>query len=448
MNKVKKYRQYFTPPSLADFMVNLIPTDDIKSVIDLSMGECGLLESAKKRWENASLYGADIDESLISEINKKAPYIHTYCADSLSEDITNWKEYHDIVKGNGFDLAIANPPFNFRDQAEARIGNHSQTLPIEIRFLLKYIQITKSGGYICIILPYGFLSLDLYKKLRRALLSKVYICRIIKLFDNCFKKIDANTCLVVMQKKSTENQFVQKTINIEYLDEDYSLTSFDKIPVTNSTDRLDLEYNSFLQYFPNILKTSKFPVHPIGTYVIECKRGKTLANHKDLLSTHGIRFLHTTDLRLLDIVETSATYVTNNTNYFDNSVVCSGDILIGRVGKACIGKIAVVTTAESKAVISDCIWSLKTKDIDPYYLAIFFASKYGQIQFKGIAKGSCSKYITQKDLLKISVIVPSEEKQRIFRDKYLSILKTYKVSDRDTFIKQLIADLEFFLEKR
>lgn len=48
-------------------MVNLIPDDSIRSVVDLSMGECGLLEEAKKRWENAVLYGADIDETLIKK---------------------------------------------------------------------------------------------------------------------------------------------------------------------------------------------------------------------------------------------------------------------------------------------------------------------------------------------------------------------------------------------
>ena len=46
-------------------MVNMIPDDRIKTVIDLSMGECGLLEKAKDRWPDARLYGADIDEELI-----------------------------------------------------------------------------------------------------------------------------------------------------------------------------------------------------------------------------------------------------------------------------------------------------------------------------------------------------------------------------------------------
>lgn len=42
------YKQYFTPDRLAEYMVNIIPDEFIGSVVDLSMGECGLLEEAKK----------------------------------------------------------------------------------------------------------------------------------------------------------------------------------------------------------------------------------------------------------------------------------------------------------------------------------------------------------------------------------------------------------------
>ena len=66
MNLVKDYKQYFTPDKLAAYMVSIIPDDTIEAVVDLSMGECGLLEEAKKRWSNAELYGADIDKELIN----------------------------------------------------------------------------------------------------------------------------------------------------------------------------------------------------------------------------------------------------------------------------------------------------------------------------------------------------------------------------------------------
>ena len=98
MTPVKDYKQYFTPDRLAEYMVDIIPDETIKTVVDLSMGECGLLDKAKKRWPDARLYGADIDQNLILKINKKSPYIKTFHGDSLSVDLENWKSYNKIVK--------------------------------------------------------------------------------------------------------------------------------------------------------------------------------------------------------------------------------------------------------------------------------------------------------------------------------------------------------------
>lgn len=47
MSLAKDYKQYFTPDRLAEYMVSIIPEDTIKTVVDLSMGECGLLEKQK-----------------------------------------------------------------------------------------------------------------------------------------------------------------------------------------------------------------------------------------------------------------------------------------------------------------------------------------------------------------------------------------------------------------
>ena len=200
MNVKKDYKQYFTPDRLAAYMVNIVPDERISSIVDLSMGECGLLEEAKKRWENAVLYGADIDEALIKKINKRSPYIHTFLGDSLSVSIENWNGYNLIANGIGFDLAIANPPFNFYDQKELWLNEERLSLPIEMRFFLKYIDIVKEEGYICIILPYGFLSSNLYDNFRMKILSKVTIIKIIKIFNKCFDKIDADTCMILMKK--------------------------------------------------------------------------------------------------------------------------------------------------------------------------------------------------------------------------------------------------------
>ncbi len=448
MNRYKSYKQYFTPPKLADFMVEMIPENNITSVIDLSMGECGLLESAKKRWGNATFLGADIDETLLNEIHKRSPYIHTFACDSLDSAINNWHIYQNFLERSKFDLVVANPPFNYYDQKSIQVSSGKNiTVPIEIRFLLKYIDITRDSGYISIILPYGFLSLDLYYDLRLYILSKVKILNVVKLFEKCFDNIDADTCLILMKKKSYENNDIQSHLDIVYLDENYKCYMNESIEINANCSRLDFEHYRLMNSFYALKKSDSLTQSKLSEVIVECKRGRTLTNRKDLISSKGIRFIHTTDVKFLQIDNKNPRFVSRCSKYFENAIVNPEDILLGRVGKACIGKVSIIPKSNNKAVISDCIFSIKVKNIDPYYLSLYLASAYGQIQLKAFSKGSCSKYITKEDLLNILILVADSTTQEYFREKYMEILSLRGRVNKRLYIDKLIIELENMLGK-
>jgi len=442
-----KHKQYFTPEILSNFMVSLIPDDNINTVIDLSMGECALLESAKKRWNNASYLGSDIDEILLRKIHQKSPYIKTFLGDSLGNEINFWEEYYSIISKNGFDLALANPPFDFLNRKLVNIGSKNLLFPIEIHFLLKYIEIVREGGYICIILPYGFLSLELYNDLRIEILEKVVIHKIIKIFDNCFKKINTDICLLLLQKKEKKSKSIQTNITVEYLDNNYNLQGHTRIDISQSK-RFDLEYYHFLQEFQILQDSCKYPISILKEFIVNSKRGRTLANNKDLIVENGTRFLHTTDLKYLYISNKNKRYVKEKSQYFERNYIQVENILIGRVGRKCIGKIAIVTEEFKNSVISDCIICLDIKNIDPYYLTIYLATKYGQIQLKGISRGSGSKYITVKDLQNLKVIIPPENIQKKFRKKYIHLIEKKEEVEYERFFKNMILKLELELERK
>lgn len=447
MNLVKDYKQYFTPEKLAAYMVSLVPDEDMKSIIDLSMGECGLLEEAKKRWENAELYGVDIDKELIKEINEKSPYIRTFHGDSLSTELTGWKSYHKIVREKGFDLAIANPPFNFYDQAEIEMNKTKMVLPIEIRFLLKYIDIVKENGYICIILPYGFLSLDLYKNLRMQLLKMVIFVKVIKIFDRCFEKIDADTCLILLKKRKKDEKNIQTEISIEYLDSSYNLSN-KQIAFINQVDRWDLEYHNWLKQKSMIIRNTSFKSDTLANYIKICRRGKSLTKNKELLSDDGIRFIHTTDVKKLYITNKDKKYVLNNNNFFENAVLHENDVLLGRVGQGCIGKVSIIFKRYPKMFFSDCLFAIETQNINPYYLTLFLASEFGQMQFKGLAKGSCSKYITRETLFDICILVPDEQVQDYFGNKYKKLLSKPGRTNKEKLLNDLLEELNGVMKKK
>lgn len=212
--------------------------------------------------------------------------------------IEKWNGYNEIIKERGFDLAIANPPFNFYDQKELWLNEKKLSLPIEIRFLLKYIDIVREEGYICIILPYGFLSLDLYEEFRMKILKKVTILKIIKIFENCFDKIDADTCLVLMKKNKDDWMNVQEEITIEYLSDEYQLLN-KHIVITSKAKRWDLEYQKMLSN--KFSYSAKFRKVELNNFIKDCRRGKSITKNMNMLSEKGVRFIHTTDVKKLYI---------------------------------------------------------------------------------------------------------------------------------------------------
>lgn len=448
MNLVKDYKQYFTPEKLAKYMVSIIPEQIITNVVDLSMGECGLLEEAKVRWHNAELYGVDIDKMLIKKIRVKSPYINTFHGDSLSHKLDGWDKFNSIANGKGFDLAIANPPFNYFDQKYVLMQDAQRyLLPIEMRFLLKYIDIVRCNGYICIILPYGFLSLDAYNQFRAELLKRVEILKIVKIFDGCFEKIDADICLILMKKKNKDEKNIQDEICIEYLDSNYQVCNSMYADV-KTCNRWDMEYQDIQAQSKIFENNSEYRKTSFRQYIYSCRRGKTVAKHEEFVCEDGKRYIHTTDVKKLYIDNNTSRFVNNDTHYFDHAFLHEKELVVGRVGRGCIGKIAIVHKKYPRMIFSDCIYAICLQGVNPYYMALFLATDIGQKQLKGAAKGSCSKYITYEELRNITVFVPDREQQDQWAGQYMKILSKPGRVNKEILLNALVEKLDEDIGKK
>lgn len=445
-DNVKRFKQYFTPDTLAEYMVRLIPNTNIQSVVDLSMGECGLLEKAKKRWHDADYYGADIDELLLKKIKNKCPYIHTYFGDALSIDTAKWDEYRKVIERGGFDLVLANPPFDFYNKIKTKIGKNYLSVPIEIRFLLNYLKIVRCGGYVCIILPYGVLSARRYIELRRELLKETRIRKIICLYNGCFDGIDANTCILLLQKKERKGK-TQNDIRVEKINYLLKTEKEYMLRLSNSY-RWDLEYAGYHGSI-KIKHMSQFKELKLRSIVEECHRGKSLALNPEAEAEKGRRFLHTTDIRTLYLDNKVKRYVKNRDRYFNNAILQEGDILIGRVGENCYRKIYVARKSDRSFCYSDCLIRLHCEGINPYYLGVYFASEHGQKSLKSLQKGSCSKYIDMGELLDLNILVPDLYLQREFASRLKRVISAkgrFKPETREKKISSIVDSLNVLIE--
>ena len=98
--------------------------------------------------------------------------------------------------------------------------------------------------------------------------------------------------------------------------------------------------------------------------------------------------------------------------------------------------------------LSDCLFAIETKNINPYYLTLFLASEFGQMQLRGLAKGSCSKYITQEGLFSICILVPDKNIQDYFGNKYKMLLSKPGRIDKERLFTNLLEELNEVIKKK
>lgn len=62
-NEMQNYK-FYTPPMLAECLINLLPSKEYNQVIDICCGSQNLLKAAKKRFVCAHYVGGDIDANV------------------------------------------------------------------------------------------------------------------------------------------------------------------------------------------------------------------------------------------------------------------------------------------------------------------------------------------------------------------------------------------------
>ncbi|GEM_PF-1453047 len=422
MTKEKSiYKQYFTPENIAELMIEYIPEIDIENAIDLAVGDGKLLKAVSNKYTNAHLYGADIDYNVINLLkqDKSLKNINLWNGDSLDDDINRWRAYNNIISSKKFSLTVGNPPFDYFNKKnmdrESKI-KHS----VEIGFLLKYIDITRYGGYIAIILPNGILSNPKYKSIRELILKRTYIECIIGLYKNSFKEVSADISILILKK--TESNEIQKSINIKKVDQYFNEENI-YVYGYEAIERLDFEYYKMKKQIDEMLDVIPYEMVRLRDIVETCIRGTTITDKKECVSNEGIPFIHTTEINNIMIRKNKLKYIDLKYEYkFERGKLQMGDVLVARVGSNCIKKIGIVSNKFEEGISSDCLFILRDLKVNPYYLALYLRSKFGYSQLECAKRGSCSKFITKEDILNILIPVIPDNLQKKFEYNIKSLL--------------------------
>jgi len=461
----KNYNQYFTPGIAVKKALKFISTTNAVNIIDPAVGNGIFLKVASKIWNNAKLFGIDIDSSVIQKLKRaKIPNFLYLTSDSLSKEIWETPEIKKIISNGGFDLVMGNPPFSSWFQrikepsvlANYRLAHRNSKLmrgqAIEVLFLELFIRLAQNGGYIVIVLPDGILSNPQYRYVREFILKETEVKHIISLPRNIFRETSAKTSILILEKK--RNNSLGNLAHLYDFQKVGILNNAIEVKSDNLVNRMDYYYYHNLKHSSlNELMNRGVKFIALKNFVVYCKTGKTLYGKGRKFADKGLRFLHATNITEIGInYKRNEKFIDPSSKMnFPNAYAKVEDILFVRVGVGCAGRMAIVDAKEDEGIATDYIHIFRVKKIHPYFLVVYLKTKFGKDSINLLKHGVGTVSINKTDLLSIPIPVISTEIQKEIGDKYEEILREYRfnvLNDRDLSIcKIMIENLTINLEK-
>lgn len=217
--KTKELGQFFTHPEVAHFMAQLVNPKDGEHIIDPACGDGEFLDNIYKINPNANTYGCEIDEVFFEEAKERNPHSNIFYHNGLYSNalFEGETDITEEIPNDFFDTVIANPPFNglknkvtekeILDLYETAMKENKvrPAQSIEILFLERFVNLLKTNGRFCIIIPEGILSDQRLTYLRNWLYERLSIEAVISLpkrgiFGNAY----VNVVILCGKKKPVE----------------------------------------------------------------------------------------------------------------------------------------------------------------------------------------------------------------------------------------------------
>ena len=358
----------------------------VSSVVDLGFGDGSLSKAVNSHFPMAYYYMVDIDNSMCDNIVQFSKNMDIVNADVTSDSFAGGAK---ALAGH-FDYSICNPPYEQIICSDAHrqllLQNHfvktanMKRLSMAVIFLVYNLMFLKEFGKLSILLPDGILTRKDYQPVREDFVENYHIEQIIQVSDNSFEQTEARTHIVILTKESIKSN----SVSICLSNSDGKIIDEMFVAPKSLINRMDYAYHKWGKGIIDDCST-------INHSTIEIKRGHH--SYKELRVNGNLPFFHSVDFN----DQVSLSFDDNNYESYQNPVVaCEGDILMCRVGKRCVGKIAFV--AQGSIVVSDCIYRIRVSEENRMRIIQFFNSPEGREWIKIMSHGVCSKVISKFDL--------------------------------------------------
>ncbi|MGE6982887.1 N-6 DNA methylase [Kluyvera intermedia] len=386
--------RYFTSEKVGQLLIDSMRNVTPSLVLDLGTGDGALSAAASKQWLNAHFMTVDIDlaaQSKISHLGAKERFTHT-TADALRHDLPNLLN----LSLASTDAAVCNPPYLrpkwsddfssiLRDAGLDDVMFSKKDISTELLFIAQNLRFLKNGGVLGLILPDGIVSGEKYIGLRKKLLDEHSVESIIELPRRVFRRTDAKTHILVLNKNGKTND----KLTLQRVDENCNFSRPLIIPAFNAHNRLDYSYHA--NFFHE-----KHGVQ-VKNIVSKLMRGRTTSSERKS-KTYPV--FHTSDMKHGDL-NIPQEFVISKASCLPGEVVAmEGDILLSRVGRNLTDKICIVS--KGNVVVSDCIFVLRVPMEYRSKLVSYLVSNEGKTYLNALSHGVGAKFLTQSAILNLT----------------------------------------------
>lgn len=362
--------KFYTPPMLAKCLMGLLPQREYRNVIDICCGSWNLLEAAKACFGATHYVGVDVDEAAGDNCFEEATF---FCVDGREFAINETDKY---------DLILSNPPFGYLKEEErllknAKIGKIKElnNKRYENEMMQANLLLVDKEGVLLFILPATFFEGESYLAIRKCLCESYTIKSIVKLPIETFGSSKIRTYALVMVNSGRQKQRASLK---EIICDNNKWIVKDKRSISIE----DLCGGEWIGVSSKGLSQKK----------TEIFRGNISSAE---MSGTGRKVLHSSSIIIDGKWYPSIRYCDNQEKLKKAKVVKPGDIIINRIGRFanywCVSK--------DEAFVSDCLIIIRQSKETDIYDCLFRNSIDGKLNIE--IKGVTTKYVTQKDILKL-----------------------------------------------
>lgn len=336
--------KHYTPPSLAEFMLEKVVIQNVQSIADFTAGDGALLMAGRKKNPNSHVIAVDMDSCAIKKIRQSL----SNNVSIFEKDFVAW-ECRESWKGK-IDLVLMNPPFSLKINCKSdqilncNLPSANFKIYGSLVFVLKALELLGPNGQLITILP---------ESVRYSERDK---------------------------------------LAWEYLQSQYEVILFDSLPLHNFSNCQPNIICASIQKRREKLTIAKENTRevPVITSPFEIVRGSLSPGKSTQSEESTVFFIHSKNLKDNQLVDLKGIVP-------DRLPICASPcIILPRVGRFDLRKLVLIE-GDMRFILSDCVMAIKIKgDFDIINLYELLMDKIELL--KQIYHGTGAVYITKNRL--------------------------------------------------